>query len=360
MTAGAKDGTTSAMISNQHHPRFLIVRLSHIGDAVLTMPLVSELRQQFPQAYICWAAEPAAAKVIAGHPAIDRLLVVARNWSKSVSGWLRMRRDLRSERFDIAIDPQSLLKSSLLAVLSGAPIRIGMGGTHGREGSRWLNNRLVTPQTNHLVDRTLELLQPLGLDVPATKSFRYPIDEAAQVKIDEYCISNNWKRLVVINPGASWPSKQWIPERFGSVAEHIHQRYGRTVVVTWAGDAERALAERVVYASRRLALAAPATSLPELAALCHRAELFVGCDTGPLHIASAVGTPCIGLYGPTRPQDSGAYGDQHWAIQKWLQRGTKRQLRSGENMAMRDITVNDVCQAVDQFMIRLGKEKTAA
>lgn len=359
MNAGAKDGASSAAINHQH-PRFLIVRLSHIGDAVLTMPLVCQLREHFPQAYIAWAAEPAAAKVLAGHPAIDRLLVVERNWSKSPAGWWRMRRTLRREQFDIAIDPQSLLKSSLLAALSGAPIRIGMGGQHGREGSRWLNNRLILPKSSHLLDRTLELLHALGLDIPAEKKFRYPLDEAARNKIDQLCSVNGWNPLVVINPGASWPSKQWIPERFGSVAEHLHQRYGRKVLVTWAGEAERALAERVVYASRRLAQAAPATTLPELAALCARAELFIGCDTGPLHIAAAVGTPCLGLYGPTRPEDSGAYGTQHLALQKWLQRGSKRSLRSGDNLAMRDISVNDVCQAVDQFMIRQAQEKTAA
>ncbi|MFO0455195.1 MAG: glycosyltransferase family 9 protein, partial [Planctomycetota bacterium] len=144
---------------NWDRPRFLISRLSHIGDAILTMPLACQLKRTFPNCEIAWAAEGAASKLLRLHPLIDRLIAVPKGWLKKPSAWRKLRGELREFAPEVAFDPQGLLKSAALARLSSASVRIGFSGRFGREGSTWLNNRLVEPRTTHLVDRTLELLR---------------------------------------------------------------------------------------------------------------------------------------------------------------------------------------------------------
>ena len=118
-------------------------------------------------------------------------------------------------------------------------------------------------------------------------------------------------------------------------------------VVSWAGPEEKRMAEEIVESSNGAAILAPSTTLGELAALYKKASAFIGCDTGPLHIASAVGTSCVGLHGPTLPEKSGAYGEQHVAVQSWFQ-GSRNRKRAS-NLAMRDISVDDVCVALDKL-----------
>lgn len=325
-------------------PHILICRLSHIGDCVLTIPMVEALRQGVPGARISWAMESPTHKLLDGHPAIDEIILVPRGWLKSPSTIREMRRTLRQRRFDISVDPQSILKSALLARLSGARVRLGFGGRHGREGSTWLNNCQVVPRQPHLLDRSLELVRPLVRGLPFQPS-RLPTLPRAESAMAGFLAGQSISdRFVVINPGASWPSKRWETDRFAAVARQLESCSGIPSVVTWSGDEERAMAGHIVEDARGAATMAPPTSLPELAALLKLADLFVGCDTGPLHMAAACGTVCVGLYGPTRPQDSGAWGPGHFALQTRYQAGTCRQRRSAQNQAMREI---DVAWVVD-------------
>jgi len=170
----------------------------------------------------------------------------------------------------------------------------------------------------------------------------------------------------VINPGASWPSKRWDVDRFGSVGSWLYRNKGLRSVLTWAGDEEKAMVDQIESFDPQAFVPAPATTLPQLAAVLEKATLFVGCDTGPLHIAAAVGTPCVGLYGTTLPQDSGAwpYADPspHVAVQKWHQSGSCRKRRSAANDAMMDILAGDVFQACERVLGNAVREqiKTAS
>jgi ADP-heptose:LPS heptosyltransferase len=332
-------------------PRFLISRLSHIGDAILTLPLACELKRQYPDCKIAWAAEGAASKLLKFHPAIDRLIAVPRGWLRRASAWRTLRAELLSFRPEIAFDPQGLLKSAALARISGARLRIGFGGKFGREGSTWLNNRLILPRTTHLVDRTLELLA--GVDItPGEVRFDLPVCPESLGRCQSWLNSEGLQRFLLLNPGAGWPSKQWPAQRFGLVAAQAQAEVGLPSIVLWAGDAEKALAQEAVLASRGTARLAPPTSLPDLAALASLAAVFVAGDTGPLHIAVAVGCPCVGLYGPTRPEDSGAYGQGQIAVQKWYQAGTSRQRRSAPNTALCDVQVEDVVAGIRKVLAR--------
>lgn len=345
-------------------PKILITRLSHIGDCVLTLPMVNRLKDRFPDSVISWAIESPTHKLLHGHAAVDEFIVVPKAWMKKPANWVELRRQFKQRNFDIAIDPQGITKSAMLGWLSGAKARIGIKGQWGRELSPWLNNRLVETEQTHLVDRSLELLSAI-YDSGSPKCeprYDFPVPDEATRFCNTFLAGENLARFAVINPGASWPSKRWDNERFGSVGSWLFRHKGLRSILTWAGSEERTMAEEIAAFDPDAFVIAPSTDLPQLAAMLSLADLFVGCDTGPLHIAAAVGTPCVGLYGTTRPQDSGAWPyagqTQHVAVQKWHQSGSCRKRRSAANDAMMDILAADVFAACERCFTN-HRRKTA-
>ena len=335
---------------NMQPQRILIVRLSAIGDVIQTMPVACALRERFPDATLVWAVEQRAGTLLQGHKALDELIMLPRGWLKSFSGVRRLRRRLREFDFDVTVDVQSLTKSAVLAWLSGARRRIGFGNPGGREFSKWLNNERVDPKTTHVIDRYLELLGPLGIHQPAVR-FQVPEQEAdrltAERIIGEKALGDGY---AIINPGAGWPSKLWPAERFAAVARHLGVTWRLPVLVVWGGGAEREAAERIVAEGGEKAVMSPSTSLPELAALARRAKLFIGSDTGPLHLAAAVDTPCVGLYGPWPAARHGPYGPRHIALQKMFFEGPTRGRRTAPPIYMESITTEMVCKACDEIL----------
>ncbi|REK08274.1 MAG: lipopolysaccharide heptosyltransferase family protein [Planctomycetota bacterium] len=342
------------------HQRILIVRLSAIGDVLHGLPVLCALRAARPEAYIAWVVEGAAAQLLRGHRALDELISIPRKWLKSPRTVLALRGRLRASKFDVAIDMQGLTKSAVAARLSGAPRRIGFDGTDGRELSRQLNSELIRPTATHVIDRNLELLRPLGIDQPAVRFDLH--DEQADIESVRRMIAESGvaEPFAVINPGAGWPSKLWPPERFAGVARHLGGRHALKSLVVWAGREERAWAERIVAASRGFAILAPPTSLRELAALTRRASLFVGSDTGPLHLAVAVGTPSIGLFGPVPAERNGPYGPDHLAVQKMCLSGGSRERRTAGPESMEAIAIEDVCCACNTVLGRQRGERRIA
>lgn len=331
-------------------PRVLITRLSHIGDCVLTMPVLCAIRRRFPQAHIAWAIESPSDQLLAGHEDLDELIRVPKGWLKSPAMIWRLRKKLRSRKFNITVDPQSLTKSSALAWLSGAGHRIGFGGVYAREAASWLNNHRVRATKPHLLDRSLELLSKIGIENP-TVEYKLPMQAAAIEKAKQFIAQSNLSTgFVLLNPGCGWLSRRWEMDRYALVAQHICRQHQIPSLVVWAGEAERKMAQAIVQQSDGLAILAPATSLQELAALSSAALFYVGSDTGPAHIAAAVGTPCVGLFGTTRPEMSGAYGTGHIHLQAYYQRGNSKQRRTADNAAMQAITAETVCRACDQMI----------
>ena len=335
-------------------PRILIVRLSAIGDVIHALPVLNALRERFPKAYLAWLVEGHAARLLEGHRALDELIKVPRRWLKSPGAVCELRRRLGGLAPDVTIDVQGLAKSAIAAGLSGAKQRIGFGDEKGRELSWVLNNRLVRSGSRHIIDSNLELLRPLGIQSP-TVHFDLPESEedgqSARRIVIEAGISD---RFAIINVGAGWPSKLWRPDRYGQVARHLGKNRGLPTMVVWAGPEEYNLARQVVVASGGQAVQAPDTSLTELAALARRACLLVGSDTGPLHMAVAVGTPCVGLYGPMPAHRNGPYGPQNIALQAVRSEGISRRQRKASREMMDAITVSMVCGACDRILQRAG------
>lgn len=339
-------------LSPTPQPRILIARLSAIGDVLHGLPVLCALREAFPQAFIGWVVEGVSAQLLRNHPALDELIAVPRKWLKSPKTVLNLRRQLRALKFDVAIDMQGLTKSAVAARMSGARVRIGYDGHDGRELSRWLNNTLVTASGTHVIDRNLELLKPLGIAMPRVQ-FQLndtPQDVAtAQAMLAERHLHD---RFAVINPGAGWPSKVWPADRYAAVAHWLGKQHGMRSLVVWAGDQERAWAEQIVAGSGGFGVLAPKTSLRELAAVTRQASLFVGSDTGPLHLAVAVGTPSVGMFGPMPAERNGPYGPLHVPVQKMCLTGTSRDRRGAGPESMEAISIDDCCAACEQILAR--------
>jgi ADP-heptose:LPS heptosyltransferase len=344
----------------ESQPRILITRLSAIGDCVQTLPVAWALRERFPRAFIAWAVEPAAAPIVAATGAVDQVLVVPKRLISSPRAAWQVRNRLLPMCFDLAIDPQALTKSSSIGWLSGAKRRIGFKAPGGREISPWLNNDLVATSRVHMVERYLDLLQPLGIHYPRVR-FDLTIDAAAQQTAVELAarlgLSGGY---AVVNPGAGWDSKRWPAERFAALVRQLGRKFEQPSLVVWGGDRERKLAEGICAQSDRWGLLAPPTSLLELAAVMQRARLMVAADTGPLQLAAAVGTPCIGLFGTTRREVCRPYGPQHIALQAAFDGSAGRKLPGADNWAVRQITVADVAGACARLLAHVSPRASSA
>jgi len=334
-------------------PRILIVRLSAIGDVIHGVPLLCALRRALPGAFLAWVVEGTAGDVLEGHPALEELVRMPRRWWKSPREAWRLRQRLRGLGFDLAIDLQCLTKSALAAWLSGAPRRIGKAGQDGRELSRLFHNELVATGGAHVIEHYLTMLRPLGIASPEVR-FDLPESAADARMADDLVRTAGFaaRQFAILNPGAGWPSKIWPAERYGELARYVATSHGMPSLVVWCGQAEMRLADTIVATSGGRARLAPPTSMTQLGALCRRAGLFVGSDTGPMHLAAAVGTPTISLHGPSRAEWCGAYGPHSVRLQVRYEAGSSLERRQADDSAMRAISIDMVAEACDRLLSR--------
>lgn len=302
--------------------RILVLRLGAMGDVVRTLPAASLLREAYPEAHLAWLVEPATASLLRAQPWLDEVLVFPRtslreSWRAGHFG--RALRELRSflqgvrsPRFDLVIDFHSILKSGLLSFATGAGRRVAYARPFGREAA-WLfasEHARLEPRRMSRFDRNLGLVRFLGIEGPPA---------ARPLCVDTVASDAILAALgvpvapVVIHPGTSDTTahKRYAAARFAEVARALADDPGIPTIVT-AGPAQsdRAVAEAVVSAAHGAARLAPLTpELPQLAALFSRCRLFIGNDTGPLHIASLVGTPVVQILGPTDPVENAPFPD---------------------------------------------------
>jgi heptosyltransferase-1 len=306
-----------------------IVKLSSLGDVVHALPVAASLRAGLPGARLAWIVEAREAGILAGHPALSEVITVdTRRWRRArrprdLAGAARELRALRDRlvaaRIDVTLDLQGLWKSALLARLTGAPVRLGFTASWCREPlSAWLHTRRVAPaaEAAHVVEQYLALLEPLGIR-SRVLDFPLPRDPEAEAVVEEFLAAGGLKprdRLVVLNPGAGRPDKRWPTERFAELARRLGEDAGARCLVVW-GPGEEAAARRVVAGGGAGAVLGPPTDLAGLMAVLRRASVVVAADTGPLHLAAALGRPCVGLYGPTRAARNGPYGAGHRTVE---------------------------------------------
>jgi lipopolysaccharide heptosyltransferase I len=309
-------------------PRIALVRLSSLGDVVHALPLASTRRAARPAARLTWVVERREAAILREHPALDEVIVAdTRGWRRARSAGalaaaLRdvraLQRRLAAARFDVAIDAQGLIKSGLLVAATRARVRVGFAAGVAREplGTVFTTERVTPPPTaTHVVDQYLALLDALGI-TERRHEFPLPASPVAESRADEWLAGVGIKprhRLVILNPGAGRADKRWPVAHFATLARRLVDDGGVHAVITW-GPGEEDLARGIARAgapSGPGVVLAPPTDLDTLLALLRRASVVVAADTGPLHLAAALGTPCVGLYGPTSAARNGPYGPGH-------------------------------------------------
>jgi heptosyltransferase I len=322
----------------------LIVRLGALGDVVHAIPAAAAIRTAFPGARIDWLVDARYREIVDLVSVVDHAIPLER---PALRGWTHAMRALRQATYDVAIDLQGLLKSAVLARASGAARVIGFSIWHLREKTaRPFYSEAGGSEGGHVVEKNLRLLQTLGID---DREIRFPISEAASTALERFRERVQAERpFALINPGAAWPNKRWPAERFGELAAFIHDACGMTPVVIW-GPGEEALTASVIAASTGTAIAAPPTGITDLIAFARAAALMVSGDTGPLHIATAVGTPTVSLFGPTDPHRNGPVRADDVVVSRYESCGCHYDRGCHEAAwCLADVTVAEVSAAVQR------------
>lgn len=327
-----------------------------MGDVINTLPALEALRRGLPGAFLGYVVEDRAHDLISQHPSIDRVHLYRRkrwgrmahqpaNWWTAGSEFVELFREIRRERYQIALDLQGNLKGALHAVLSGARRRVGFARGHCKEHNwRFSNEHVYPPGATEKVNRVekfLAMASHLGVPVSGA-SYRLPPTRDSRGRVETFLATGKVGPYATIHPGTSdfGSQKRWKPERFAALAERIGRETPLKPVVTW-GPGERPLAEDIVGRSGGQAVLALETrSILDLAELIRSSSLFIGCDSGPLHLSSAVSTPSVALFGPKDPRTYGPWNPRH------------RIVRKGEPGAgsMDDISVDDAFAAVRELL----------
>jgi heptosyltransferase I len=338
----------------------LFVKLSSIGDTVHAIPSVAALRERFPDARIDWCVEERCAPLVECLPAVDRVIRLrTRDWRRGrsllgPSGLPEFLRRLRAAPYDVGIDCQGLWKSAVVLRLSRSRLRIGWSAGWLREpaAARFYNTTVdVAGAGMHVIDWCASLLRPLGIERVA---WRFPVrlPEAAVLEADRLWNDLGRPRFILVNPGAGWPTKQWSAERYGQLCARIRRETGLTPLLSH-GPGEGPLVQAV---RQHCPEAAPLkASLVVFAALATKAACFVGGDTGPMHIASAMGTPVVALFGPSDPVRNGPFHLRDEVLHRRLpcSGSYRRQCPDAEHKCM-NFTVDEVFEAIRR---RLAEER---
>ncbi|HMM19594.1 MAG TPA: lipopolysaccharide heptosyltransferase II [Selenomonadales bacterium] len=343
--------------ADRSYKHILIVKLSAIGDVVHALPVSQAVKQCFPEARLTWVVEKPSYDLLANNPYIDEIIVFDKPRFKSLAGLLKhgpaLVKSLRSRHFDLALDLQALFKSAAIAYLSGAPERLVYCNT--RELSDLFSRRVCGPnQAGHVVERYLDVVRALGCEID---NVQFPIHITEQEAASARTVAGqaglaDGQPYIVLAPGANWPNKRWPAPLFALLADSL--RDAGLIPVLAGGPGDRAMAAGIIASAK----AAPVdltgkTSLKELAHLLKHARAFVGGDTGPMHLAAALATPVVALYGPTDIVRNGPYGPGHKTIitPRECAGCWKRACPKGED-CLAAIDADSVCRALQEIVER--------
>lgn len=286
--------------------RILIIKPSAIGDVVHSLPVLNLLRRKWPEAHVSWVVTPACAGLVDNHPQIDETIRFERAmWSRSwrspaaLANLLRFARGIRARQFDLVIDLQGLLRSGWIVAESKAPVRVGF--SNARElGWMFYTHRVPMRWEDHAVDRNLCVADALGLGREPVE-FVLAVDDGDRDAVERLVPRDT--RYAVLFPGTNWDTKRWPVEKFAALVRPMKDRFDLSTVV--AGSApEGDLARRIPEATDLCGK----TTLRQLVALLERADLVIANDSGPMHIAAALGRPLVVMHGPTSAIRTGPYG----------------------------------------------------
>ena len=328
-----------------------IVMLSAIGDAVHVLPVVTALKRAWPTTRITWIVQPGAHALVDGHPDVDELIVFRRRRGPgALAPYMALRRTLRGRRFDLVLGLQVYLKAGLVTALVPAEIKLGFDRARAADGQWLFTNRRIPPRPpRHVQDQYFEFLTWLGVD-PEPIRWRLELTEEERRERDAY-FGRLGAAACALVVGTSKSEKNWHPEGYARVAEHLVERHGLVpVIVGGPSVEERRIADRTIREARVEVRDELGDDLRRLVWLLDGSALVVSPDTGPMHIARALGTPVVSLFGYTNPKRYGPYGAfQELIVDGYAEHADEeypptRAYRDG----MRRVTVERVTETVDR------------
>lgn len=331
----------------------LIVKLSAIGDVIHALPVASAIKKCYPEVRITWIVEKPAYSILADNPNIDELLVFDKTKFKTVSGLIKnsmeLSKLLKERKFDLTLDLQGLFKSAAIAWLSGADKRLVY--CNAREMSHVISERICGSHSDgHIVDRYLDVARYIGCQNEQAEFSIHFSDEDVKksAAIAKHAGLDLDQKFIVIAPGTNWATKCWPTSHFAKLADLIYGQKFIPVVIGAPND-ERLFEEIAAQSAIPPINLTGKTTLKQLAYIIKQAQMFVGGDTGPMHLAVAVNTKTIALFGPTDPARNGPYGTNNKVITTpascagcWK--------RSCDKNCMEMIHPSDVFQAVQSLM----------
>jgi heptosyltransferase-1 len=350
-------------LRNDKPKSILLIKLSAIGDVVHSLPLLEVLRKNFPEARIDWLVEEEASQIVEGHRDLDRAILSRRkSWQKrflmpgqKVMVLREIRQflqDLRSTSYDLVIDLQGLFKSGLLTGLSRGRRKIGFTGG-AKEGSYlFLTEKPYFFDYNkHALDRYLTVAEYLDCSLDSWKG-DIPIRSSDRQAVEHFLREHSLdgEVLVAINPVAKWDTKLWEEERFAFLADRLQEELSCKVIFTGSRE-DRPVIARIIERMGTTPLDLTGrTGLKELACLYSQCKFVISTDTGPMHIAAAVGTPVLALFGPTAPWRTGPYGKGHRVIREEIPCSPCFKKKCFEQICMRGISVDRVFESAKEFL----------
>jgi heptosyltransferase-1 len=357
--------------SDKKIERLLIVRLSAMGDVIHTLPAVHALREAFSHAHIGWLIEERWAELLCApgasrrgarsalRPLVDEVHAVnLKAWGKSPLSISTLQRaatvwnDVRDSNYDAAVDLQGAMRSAVLARLSGARVVYGAAEPREAPASLWYTRKVVA-RGRHVIEQNLSVAEALCENRKSSSpdvSRDFPHDPQAEARIEQRLAEYGGGEFTILNPGAGWGAKQWPVERYGEVARALAEKGVRSILNYGPGEEE--LVRSAETASRGTARAMSCT-ITELIALTRRARLFVGGDTGPLHLAAALRVPVVAIYGPTDPARNGPYGTRSIVLRS-AESVTSHARRAEEDEGMLGIGSEAVVAAADELLGHAG------
>jgi lipopolysaccharide heptosyltransferase I len=356
--------------------KILIIRLGAIGDVIRTLPALRALRTTLPEACIGWAVEDSSADLLTGHPDLDRVFVFKRSeWKKNrggPSGLLApvaqvcsIVRAIRREHFDLVLDFHGILKSGLVSFLSGVSCRAGLSRLYVKEGNHLFNNYHVDVGSASIsrIERNLRFIHFLGIDATARYDPVIPVTEADRIETDRFLKEQGLtggEPLIVMHPGTSRKTiyKRWDPASYAMLADRLIEEHKAKIIWTW-GPGERETVQFIVGRMSHDSVVAGRVTLTRLAELFRRASLFVGSDSGPMHLACFVHTPAVVLYGPTDPVVNAPYQHSRFImLRKDVSCNPCRKRDCRRTDCMAAITSDEVYDAA-VVLLRDGSTQTA-
>ncbi|MEW6584452.1 MAG: lipopolysaccharide heptosyltransferase I [Nitrospirota bacterium] len=324
--------------------KILIVKPSSLGDIVHSLPFLTAMKQRFPASGIHWVVAKGFEGLIEDHPMIDKLWIIHKDsWRKiecagsTVKEITSLFKDLKKEKFDLVIDLQGLLRSGLITAATDAPVRIGF--EEAREGSRLFYTQTIKGGRDvHAVDRYLKVAEFLGCRSDDV-CFHFPSSLNMADIGGKFSLPKTYAVLV---PGARWHTKRWPPEKFGELALRLPLE---TVIVGGKGDI--GMSDMIAALSQGKATSlAGKTSLKELIEIMRNAKFVISNDSGPMHIAAALGIPVFAIFGPTDPRRTGPYGKGNTIIREDVSCAPCFKKKCDDVKCMRSLSVERVYEAI--------------